>query len=68
MKRLQNHEDPKIVQVDLSTAVMKELSAQWLTTLYDNFRGHPELITNGFREAGIVAALEEQNQLAELSI
>ena len=46
---------------------MKELSAQWLTALYDNFRGHPELITNGFREAGIVAALEDLNQSAELS-
>ena len=51
----------------MGTAVTKELSAQWLTALYDNFRGRPELITNGFKEAGIVAALEDQEQSAELS-
>ena len=34
----------------MGTAVMKELSAQWLTAMYDNFRGRPELITNGFIE------------------
>lgn len=67
MKQLQDHEDPKNVQVNMSTAVMKELSAQWLTALYDNFRGRPDLISNGFKEAGIVAALEDQDQSAELS-
>ena len=39
---------------------MKELSAQWLTALYDNLRGRPELISNGLKEAGIRAALENQ--------
>jgi len=42
------------------TAVMKELCAQWLTALYDNLRGRPEVISNGFKEAGIMAALENQ--------
>ena len=44
--RLQRDETPsgKNVQVNMCTTVMKELSAQWLTALYDNFRGHPELI------------------------
>ena len=51
----------------MGTAVMKELSAQWLTALYDNFRGCPEIITNVFKEAEIVAALEDQEQSAELS-
>ena len=35
-------------------------SAQWLTALYDSFRGRPDLILNGFKEAGIIAALENQ--------
>ena len=67
MKQLQDHEDPKNVQVNLSTAVMKELRAQWLTALHDNFRCRPEQITNGFKEAIIVAALEDQEQSTELS-
>lgn len=68
MKQLKDHEDPKNIQVNMSTAVMRELSAQWLTAaLYDNFRGRPELISNGFKEAGIAAALEDQDQSAELS-
>ena len=46
---------------------MKEVSAQWLTALHDEFRGHSELISNGFKKAGIAAALANQNQSAELS-
>ena len=42
-------------------------SAQWFTALYDKFRGRPELISNGFKEAGIAAALANQDQSAELS-
>ena len=67
MKYLQDHEDPKNVQVNMSTAVMKEPSAQWLTALHDNFRGHPELISNRLKKAGIAAALEDQDQSAEAS-
>ena len=37
---------------------MKELGDKWLTALYDNFKGRPELITNGFNNAGIVDPLE----------
>ena len=58
MKQFQDQENPNKVEVNMTTAVMKELSAQWLTALYDKLRGRPELISNGFKEAGIVAALE----------
>ena len=67
MKQLQDHENPKNTHVNLSTAVMKKISAQWLTALYANFRGRPELITNAFREAWIVAVLEDQDQSDALS-
>ena len=60
MKQLQDQENPNKVHVDMTTTVMKELSAQWLTALYDNLRGRPELISNGFKEAGIMAVLENQ--------
>ena len=35
-KQLQEVDDPTTVKVNRSTAVMKELSAHWLTALYDN--------------------------------
>jgi hypothetical protein len=58
MKQLKDQEDTGNVNVNMSTVVMKELGAKWLTALYDNFKGRPELITNGFKKAGIVDALE----------
>ena len=60
MKQLQDIEDPTNVKVNMSTALMKELSAKWLTALYPNLRGCPELMLNRFKEAGIVAALEDK--------
>ena len=45
---------------------MKELSTQWLTALYDNLRGRPEVLVNGFKEAGIVEALEKQYEEEEV--
>ena len=39
----------------------------WLTTLNDEFRGRSELISNGFKEAGIAAALANQDKSAEIS-
>ena len=36
MKQLQDQENPNKVHVDVTTTVMKEFSAQWLTALYDN--------------------------------
>ena len=58
--------EPTKLQVNRSTAVMKVISAQCLPALYDNLRGHPELISNGFKEVGIVAVLVDQtNQLSD---
>lgn len=45
------------VQVNMTTAVMNEFFVQWLVALYDNLRDRLE---NRFKEAGIVAALENQ--------
>lgn len=41
---------------------MKELGAQWLVASYDNLRDLLELIFNGFKEAGIAAALEKSDE------
>ena len=46
------------VQVDMRLSVMKELSAKWLEGLYDHLRASTQLIINGFKEAGILGAIE----------
>ena len=38
---------------------MKELGVKWLTALYDYLRGRPEILVNGFKEGGIVEALQQ---------
>ena len=39
--------------VDLRLSVMKPLGAKWLIELYDYMKGKPDIIKNGFKEAGI---------------
>ena len=57
-KSLQNGLDDGIKPVDMSAGVMKELGAKWLVAFYDYTSIHPELVINGFKDAGIVHALE----------
>ena len=52
------------VKVDLRLSVMKELEAKWLVSAYDYFKGNGSIIQNGFKEVGIVDAVEGQ-QLSE---
>ena len=36
--------------LDTRTSVVKPLSAEWMKTLFDCFKGKPEIISNGFKE------------------
>lgn len=40
--------------IDLRLSVMKPLGAKWLVELYDYMKGKPDIIKNGFKEAGIL--------------
>ena len=40
--------------VDLRLSVMKPLGAKWLVELNDYMNGKPDIIKNGFKEAGIL--------------
>ena len=40
--------------VDLRLSVMKPLGAKWLVELHDHMKGKPDIIKNGFKEAGIL--------------
>ena len=50
---------------DMRGTIMKELSAKWLTALYDHVCTHPETIKNGFKDAGIPEVL--QNMADQMS-
>ena len=45
------------IEVDMWGTIMKELGAIWMTALYNHSFNHPEIVTDGFKEAGIVKAL-----------
>jgi len=42
-----------IQPVDLRLSVVKPVGAQWMIDLYDYLKGHPNIITNGFKHVGI---------------
>ena len=46
------------VPVDMRIADMRELGARWVFCFFDYVWSHPELIVSGFKEAGIVEAIE----------
>ena len=56
--QLSDTSDIDEVKVDLSLSRMKPLGAKWLTKLYDYMKTKPEIIKNGFKEAGISGILE----------
>lgn len=46
-----------LVPIDVSSAVMKEVSAKWLADLEEYMANNPQIIVNGFEKTGITAAL-----------
>ena len=48
----------QIEPVKFPMSQMKPLGAQWLMQMYDHLLAHPEIISNGFKEAGIVDILK----------
>lgn len=47
------------VKVEMTTAVMKVKSAQWMVSAVQEIQKHPEITVNGFRAAGILPAVTE---------
>ena len=50
---------PKEVLVDTKMSIMKEISVKWMISAFDYVSSHPEIIRNGFKEAGIVNVLKD---------
>ena len=60
VKELEGDREPEDIKVDMRMSVMKELGVHWLTSVFDYLSSHPEIIINGFKEAGIIQTLQEQ--------
>ena len=58
IKKNGSHEVP-IEPVHLSVTVLKELVSKWLVKMHQEVSNQNELITNRFRSAEILEALEE---------
>lgn len=43
--------------IDMSTARMKSLGGKWLVKMFEYLEGHPAILINGFKAAGIMEAL-----------
>ena len=50
------------VHVSMGMAVMKEVGAKWLTALYHKFRTVTSIVTNGFKNIGIVEVVKKARQ------
>ena len=64
-KQLQDGKEPEDVKVDTRLFIMKPLGAKWITSAYDYLKRETGIIHNGFVEAGIVAAIENETSEAE---
>ena len=47
------------VKVNMGIAVMKEVTAKWLTALYVKLRLESSIVLNGFQEVGITDAVKK---------
>lgn len=55
----QEIEPDRLEPVDLRMSLMKPLGAQWIISLCDYLSSHPDIIVNGFKQAGISGILEQ---------
>lgn len=67
MKQLegQDLDTSLLVPIDVSSAVMKEVSAKWLTDLAEYMANNPQIVVNGFEKTGITAALTSNDTAEE---
>lgn len=51
-------EDVVLEPIDMSMAVMKNISAKWFVKMAEYIADNPQFIVNGFKRAGICRALD----------
>ena len=50
------------IKINMGMAVMEEVGAKWLTALYDKFRADTSIVTNGFKNVGIIEAVKKARE------
>ena len=53
----------KLESLDMSLATMKQVGMKWLVEMVEYISQNPQFIVNGFMEAGIASAIDEQLSL-----
>ena len=62
-KQLLQGKSPEDVRVDMRLPVLKELQAKWIVSTYNYLSANPQIGVNGFKEAGIVTAIEDPSSI-----
>ena len=60
----QLQKESEMQAVDLKLSTVKPLSAEWIESMYNYFKTKPEIIKNGFKEAGITNCLTSADSVA----
>lgn len=55
---VQSTAERELVPVDLRLSTVNPLSARWIIKVYGHLKSNPQIISNGFRAAGIASLLE----------
>ena len=61
-KQLQAGTAEHDVKINMGIPVMKEVGVKWLTALYDKLRMETSIVINGFKNVGIVEAVEKARE------
>ena len=56
-EQIQSGTPPKDVKINMGMQIMRELSAKWMTDFLDYVNSNKDIVINGFKNAGIVDAL-----------
>ena len=57
-KRTDTISESEFEIIDMSTARIKSLEGKWLVKMFEYMEGHPAILINGFKAAGIMEALQ----------
>ncbi len=55
-------DEEELMPINLNSAEMKHLGAQWLVKMFDHMTDNPHLIVNGFIETGITESISKATQ------
>ena len=59
VEQLEERGDDAVIEpISLAHSILKEVEAQWLMQIFEDFENNPQIIVNGFIRSGITGALD----------